>query len=80
MELLMTEEKTISAFKYLRKQIDNLQDENFELRDKLEKEVKQTDKALAVEQLNNIETINEELKSQYVLFIERYTARIGESI
>ena len=30
-------------------------------RDKLEKEVKQTDKALAVEQLNNIETINEEL-------------------
>ena len=30
-------------------------------RDKLEKEVKQTDKALAGEQLNNIETINEEL-------------------
>ena len=35
----MTEEKTISAFKYLQKEIDKLHQENFELRDKLEKAI-----------------------------------------
>jgi hypothetical protein len=35
----MTEEKTISAFKYLQKEIDKLNQEIFELRDKLERAI-----------------------------------------